>query len=60
MVKTPIFNLLAHLPKIKKSRQRCVDDKTRGMSYLLANLGPMNLKSVCRQIGVVHPGNSSL
>ena len=54
----PIPCLLAHLLDITSASQHCVADKTQGKSYLSANLARM--KSVCHQIGVVHPINNCL
>ena len=49
------FSLSAHLPNINSALQRCIAEKTQGKSYLSANLA--RAKSICWQIGVVHPTN---
>ena len=46
------------LSKINSAPQCCIAEKTEGMSYLSANWAQR--KSVCRQLGVVHPSKKFL
>ena len=59
----PIFSLSAHLPKINSahinnSKINSIADKYHGKSYFSANW--VGTKSVCGQLGVVHPTKSFL